>query len=96
MNRLGYPRKNFWISKTVTLIYSKRHQDLMKAPDYGTKNVDKLLDDQITTRRAKKPKFIKKNIRTFAFLQSIRYRFVEIDQVLLKVKKTQTFTSFCY
>ena len=34
----------------------------MKAPDYGTKNVDKLLDDQITTRRAKKPKFIKKNI----------------------------------
>lgn len=68
----------------------------MKAPDYGTKNVDKLLDDQITTRRAKKPKFIKKNIRTFAFLQSIRYRFVEIDQVLLKVKKTQTFTSFCY
>ena len=68
----------------------------MKAPDYGTKNVDKLLDDQITTRRAKKPNFIKKNIRTFAFLQSIRYRFVEIDQVLLKVKKTQTFTSFCY
>ena len=68
----------------------------MKAPDYGTKNVDKLLDDQITTRRAKKPKFIKKNIRTFAFLQSIRYRFVEIDQVLLKVKKTQTFTSFFY
>ena len=62
MNRLGYPRKNFWISKTVTLIYSKRDQDLMKAPDYGTKNVDKLLDDQITTRRAKKPKFIKKNI----------------------------------
>ena len=68
----------------------------MKAPDYGTKNVDKLLDDQITTRRAKKTNFIKKNIRTFAFLQSIRYRFVEIDQVLLKVKKTQTFTSFCY
>ena len=34
----------------------------MKAPDYGTKNVDKLLDDQITTRRAKKPKCIKKNI----------------------------------
>ena len=67
----------------------------MKASDYSTNDFAELSDDQIITALAKDQNYFKKFWKIFIFLQGSLYHFEETGQMIWKVKKIPTFTSFC-